>query len=79
MIFSLTLSKIIIVSFTEYHNTVKIAITNILSTTTNGLKCIQIPYQPAAIVTSCTKVRTVTNENIQGAKYSLTHTNAIRT
>jgi len=55
------------------------AITNILSTTTNGFINIQRPYQPAAINTSCKRVTTVTSENIQGAKYSLTHTNAINT
>jgi len=68
-----------IVSFTEYQRTVSIAITNILLTTANGFINIQKPYHPAAIKTSCKSVTTVTSENIQGAKYSLTHANAINT
>ena len=75
---SLTLSKMMIVSFILYHMTVRIAMTKTASIFTAGFIAIQSPYIPAGNRISKSIVRTVMIPNQSGETICLSHANEKR-
>gem|GEM_PF-621664 len=75
VVFSLTLSKIMIVSLILYHMIVSIAMINVVSTVIVLFIAIQSPYQPAGNARSKIIVATVTIASVRGEMCFLIETN----